>query len=204
MQWLSQCSIEIANDDTLLSLAAQSGCISLSFGLESISQESLTSIDKGWADPKRYPALLKKIDKVGIDLSTEMIVGADGDTLESIKNTALFIDQCKIVVPRFYILTPIPGTAFYDQMKEDGRIFNNEIYSYNGSEAVHVPKNMEPQELTDAYWNLYNKVYSLRSIFLRTIWRRSFFKAPARYLFYFFINIYYRYQIKRKITPNII
>lgn len=204
MEWTSQCSIDIGDDNELLKIAAESGCTALSFGLESISQESLNSMDKSWADRYKYEKLLRNIQNTGIDLSTEMVVGADGDTLQSIKDTAKFIMDNKIVVPRFYILTPIPGTKYYEDMKNQNRIINYDIYSYNGSEAVHMPKNMSPQELTEGYWELYNEVFSIKSIFLRTIFRKDIFRKPQRFFFYFMVNMYYRYQIKCRITPNII
>jgi radical SAM superfamily enzyme YgiQ (UPF0313 family) len=204
MEWTSQCSIDIGEDNELLRIVAQSGCTALSFGLESISQESLNSMDKSWADRNKYERLLRNIQNAGIDLSTEMVVGADGDTLQSIKDTAKFIIDNKIVVPRFYILTPIPGTKYYKDMNVQNRIINHDIYSYNGSEAVHMPKNMSPQELTEGYWELYNEVFSIKSIFLRTIFRKDFLRKPDRFFFYFVVNMYYRYQIKRRITPNII
>jgi radical SAM superfamily enzyme YgiQ (UPF0313 family) len=204
MKWLSQCSIKIGEDDELLKIAAESGCIALSFGLESLSKESLNAMQKGWADPNEYERLLKNIRNYGIDLSTEMVVGADGDTLESIKATAKFIEDNKIVVPRFYILTPIPGTEFYKEMEKENRIYNKNIYSYNGTEAVHIPKNMSPEELTKAYWDLYNEVFTIKSIINRTLFNKDFFRKPLVYIFYLGINLFYRYQIKQKITPNII
>jgi radical SAM superfamily enzyme YgiQ (UPF0313 family) len=204
MQWFSQCSISIAKNERLLKIVADSGCIALSFGLESITKESLESMNKSWANPAEYARLLATIRNVGIDLSTEMVVGADGDTLESIKATAQFIEENKIVVPRFYIITPIPGTDFFREMKEQNRICNDNIYSYNGTEAVHVPKNMTPEELTQAYWDLYNEVFSIKSILKRTIFQGRFWKNPLSYLFYLSVNLYYRYQIKHEITPNII
>lgn len=204
MKWLSQCSISIGRDEELLKLVADSGCIALSFGLESISKESLNCMDKSWANPAEYPQLIKNIQKAGIDISTEMVVGADGDSLESIGATAAFIRDNKVVVPRFYILTPIPGTKYYDQMKAMNRIYKEDMYSYNGSEAVHIPKNMSPEELTKAYWELYEEVFFYNSIFKRTVFRKDFFSGPGKYLFYLMVNLYYRYQIKRRITPNII
>jgi len=124
--------------------------------------------------------------------------------LGSIKRTADFIVENKIVVPRFYILTPIPGTLFFEEMKAAGRIINDDIYSYNGTEAVHQPLNMSPEELTNAYWELYRQVFTRKAIIKRTIMRKDFFKKPFMYLFYLYINFYYRSQIKRGITPNII
>ncbi len=204
MKWLSQCSINIADNPEILKIIADSGCISLSFGIESISQESLNYMNKSWAQSSKYSSQIKKITAAGIDVSTEMVIGADGDTLESIRRTADFITENKIVVPRFYILTPIPGTVFFKEMLKENRIVNRKIYSYNGSFAVHKPKNMSPEELTKAYWDLYKEVFSYKSIFMRTIIRKDFFKNPGKYLFYLYINLFYRYQIYKGITPNII
>jgi radical SAM superfamily enzyme YgiQ (UPF0313 family) len=204
MQWLSQCDITIGRDTELLRALAESGCIALSFGLESLSTVSLAGMDKSWAVPEDYPALLKVIREAGIDLSTEMVVGGEGDTLESIKATARFIEENRIVVPRFYILTPIPGTDFFDAMQREGRIVKTDIYAYNGSEAVHQPRHMSPEALTEAYWALYEAVFSLQSILKRSLLRREALKAPGRALFYLGVNLYYRRQIKRRITPNII
>ena len=204
MKWMSQCSIKIADNPEILKLVADSGCVTLSFGLESISQESLNKMNKSWANVSKYSEQIKKITNAGIDVSTEMVIGADGDTLDSIKATAKFIIDNKIVIPRFYILTPIPGTDFFDEIVEQGRLVNKNIYTYNGTEAVHKPQNMSPEELTIAYWKLYKEVFSIKNIFNRTIFRKEFIKNPIKYLFYLYINLFYRYQIYQGITPNII
>ena len=204
MHWMTQCSIDIAQDEELLNIIASSGCYVLSFGLESISKESLRGMHKAWANPDKYAEQIKIIRKHGIDISSEMVVGAEGDTLESIRATADFVADTHIAVPRFYILTPIPGTEYYDEMKKQNRIYNTDMYSYNACEAVHIPKNMTPEELTEAYWDLYNKVYSIRSILKRTIFTTSFLKRPYNVAFYFFVNLFYRSQIKKGIVPNII
>ncbi|MDP6525013.1 MAG: radical SAM protein [Kiritimatiellia bacterium] len=203
MQWMSQCSISIGENKDLLRVLAESGCTALSFGLESISPESLKAMGKGWADPGEYSELIAAIRDAGIDVSTEMVVGADGDTLESIDATAGFISETGIVLPRFYILTPIPGTDFFEEMKRENRICNEEIYSYNGTEAVHVPSNMTPDQLTDAYWALYEKVFSFWSILKRTIFNRAALRRPARQFFYLLANLYYRSQVRQRIAPNI-
>lgn len=204
MQWLSQCEISIAEDDELLRAVAKSGCISLSFGIESISQESLNSMQKAWAKVENYKAQIQKIQSYGIDVSTEMVIGADGDTIESIRKTADFITENKITAPRFYILTPIPGTKFYEQMQAQGRLTSENIYEFNGAFAVHKPKHMTPEQLTAEYWALYKKVFSMKSIVKRTLIRPDFLKYPFKNLFYFYVNLYYKYEISRGITPNII
>jgi len=203
MEWMSQCDIRIGKENELLKTLSDSGCTTLSFGLESISRESLAGMNKSWADPLKYPELIKNIQSHGIDVSTEMVVGGEGDTLESIKMTKNFIEDNKISVPRFYILTPIPGTKFFKDMVSKGRLIKDNIYSFDGTEAVHQPLNMTPDELTNAYWELYRELFTIKSILKRNILRCEFIKKPGKYLFYCMVNLFYRYQIKRKITPNI-
>ena len=203
MEWMSQCDIRIGREDDLLKALSDSGCTALSFGLESISKESLVGMNKAWGDPDEYPELIKNIQSFGIDVSTEMVVGGDGDTLESIRATKDFIEENKISVPRFYILTPIPGTKFFEEIVRENRLIKEDIYSFDGTEAVHLPKRMTPDELTNAYWELYKSLFTIKSIIKRNIFRREFLNRPGKYLFYTGINLYYKYQIHQKITPNI-
>jgi radical SAM superfamily enzyme YgiQ (UPF0313 family) len=203
MEWMSQCDIRIGSEDNLLKKLKDSGCTTLSFGLESITKESLKAMNKSWAKPENYPALIRNIQDHGIDVSTEMVVGGEADTLESIRLTKDFIEDNKISVPRFYILTPIPGTRFFKDMEAEGRLVKTDIYSFDGTEAVYTVPNMTPDELTDAYWNLYESLFTLKSIIRRNIMRREFMTNPGKYLFYVGVNLYYRYQIGQRITPNI-
>jgi len=203
MEWMSQCEIRIGEEDEMLERLAKSGCTTLSIGLESLSVESLVKMNKGWANPLEYSRLIKNIQRFGIDVSTEMVVGGEGDTLESIRMTKDFIEDNKISVPRFYILTPIPGTQFYKDMEAAGRLVMDDIYSFDGTKAVHRPVHMTAEELTTAYWELYISLFTVKSIIKRNILRREFLKKPGKYLFYCLVNLYYKHQIKNRITPNI-
>jgi hypothetical protein len=63
---------------------------------------------------------------------------------------------------------------------------------------------MTPEELTEAYWSLYKKVFSPGAILRRTAFRKGFWRNPLKYLFYLYVNFYYRNQIYKGVTPNII
>jgi len=203
MEWMSQCDIRIGREGKLLEMLKDSGCTTLSFGLESIQKESLKGMNKAWANPEDYPALIRNIQNQGIDVSTEMVVGGEADTLESIRATKDFIEENKISVPRFYILTPIPGTRFFKDIEAQGRLVKTDIYSFDGTEAVYTIPTMTPDELTKAYWQLYESLFTLKSIAKRNIFRKEFLKDPGKYLFYSGVNLYYRHQIKQRVIPNI-
>jgi radical SAM superfamily enzyme YgiQ (UPF0313 family) len=132
-----------------------------------------------------------------------MIVGTDFDTEDSIRDTFNFINNNRIPIPRFYILTPIPGTDLYRQLRSEGRLLTEDAKEFDGSKCVHIPKNIEPEKVTEMYWWLNNKTFSIKSILHRTLFNKYLWKNPSMLLFSIAINLHYRRYIKRKVTPNI-
>jgi len=204
MRWASQCTILIAKNEHLLKTVADSGCSILSLGIESLSQDGLDSFRKAWVRVSETATLLKKIQRAGIAPATEMIAGTDGDTKASIKATAEFIVKNKIPAPKFYILTPLPGTEFYNEMKEKGRLLHEDYKKYTTTDCVYIPKHFAPKELENAFMELYKTVYSYRNILKRTIFNRGMLKRPTVYLFLFFANLVYRKFINQGDAPNIL
>ena len=204
MQWASQCTVLIAKNERLLKAVADSGCSILSLGIESLSQEGLDSFRKSWVNVLETAELLQKIQNFGIVPATEMIIGTDGDTPESIDATAEFIIKNKIPAPKFYVLTPLPGTDFHKEMKNTGRLLHEDYQKYTATDCVFIPKIFTPEELETAYMKLYKTVYSYPNILKRTIFNRGILKKPAVYLFSFFVNLIYRKSINRGDAPNIL
>ena len=203
MTWMSQCAIDIGKNPELLKIVADSGCYTLSFGLESITQESLDHLGKSWCKTDEYLEIINNVINAGIEIASEMIVGVDTDTKESLNDTVNFVLNAKIIAPKFYIMTPIPGTDLYDEMLRENRIVEEDVLKFKPSQAVITHPHMTTQEITDMYWEIYNKLYTYKNIFKRTLLNKNFLKNPNRYLFFLMVNLYYRYQIKRKIAPNI-
>lgn len=204
MSWASQCTILIAKNEALLRAVAESGCSILSLGIESLSQSGLDSFRKSWVKVNETAALLQKIQRAGIAPATEMIIGTDGDTPDSIRATADFIIKNKIPAPKFYVLTPLPGTDFYKEMKKEGRLLHEDYKKYTAASCVFNPTHFSPEELETAYMNLYQEVYSYKNILRRIIFNRGILKSPLTYLFLFFSNLVYRKSIKQGDAPNIL
>lgn len=204
MTWASQCTILVARNDKLLKTVAASGCRILSMGIESLSQEGLNKLNKSWVKVDETGLLLKKIQQAGILPAVEMIFGTDGDTLASIRETGFFVIKNRIPVPKFYVLTPLPGTDFYYQLKSEGRLLNEDYRNYTATQCVFEPKNCTPDELDQAYWNLYLHTYSYVNILKRTLFNPHFLKAPFYYLFAFFSNLVYKQSIRNGDAPNIL
>jgi radical SAM superfamily enzyme YgiQ (UPF0313 family) len=204
MSWASQCTLLIAKNEALLQAVVDSGCSILSLGIESLSQEGLNNLNKNWVKTNETEVLLRKIQKAGIAPATEMIIGTDGDTPESIIATADFVIRNKIPAPKFYILTPLPGTEFYKEMKREGRLLHEDYEKYTAASCVFKPIQSTPQNLEAAYMDLYKEVYSYKNIVRRTIFNKGILKNPLVYLFMFFGNLVYKQSINRGDAPNIL
>ncbi|MBK8547098.1 MAG: B12-binding domain-containing radical SAM protein [Saprospiraceae bacterium] len=203
MVWASQCSILLAKNPQLLKLAAESGCRILSLGVESISQEGLDKLNKKWVKVQEHEELLRRIVDAGILPATEMIVGTDGDTMDSLKQTYDFVMKTNIPIPKFYIMTPMPGSDLYSEYKAQGRLLHEDYSRYTATNTVFKPQKLTAEELDKMYWWLYKRVYSLPNILKRTILHKNFFKSPLSYLFALVVNLNYMLFIRRGDAPNV-
>ena len=203
VEWMGQCALSIANHPGLLEAAVRSGCTTLSFGLETVNQASLESVNKRFTVVEDYERSLRVIRAAGIDVSTEMILGMDGDGPDTFERTADFVLRNQITLPRFYVLTPIPGTRLYDRMEEQGRITDTDFGHYNAAQVVFRPARMTSEELDRGYWALYEKVFSPRSI-LKRILGNPLSQSYASLLLLVGVNLHYRRHVRRRICPGVV
>jgi radical SAM superfamily enzyme YgiQ (UPF0313 family) len=201
--WMSQSSLQIADQPDMLRLAFQSGCRILSFGIESVNEKSIEWIGKDFNQPQHYKKAINTIRKHGIDVSTEMIIGMDGDDDSVFQKTYDFIMENRISVPRVHILTPVPGTPLFAELEQEGRIISRNFGRYTGGQVVFRPKNITPEELQKNYWKLYEGLFTPAAIFKRTI-GGPFAMTSLMRAIVMAINLHYRYHIRHRITPGIV
>lgn len=203
MTWASQCSISLARNPSLLAKVYRSGARILSFGLESITQEGLDRLGKSWVRVDQHAESLRRVSESGILPSTEMVLGTDSDTEESIRATLDFVNRARIPIPRFYILTPMPGTEFFTQCRKSGKLLTDDFRRYNGAECVHRPERIAPDRVTSLYWWLNREVFSMKSILRRTLLNPTSYAGRSMNLFAFVVNMHYRKYVRNGIVPNI-
>jgi radical SAM superfamily enzyme YgiQ (UPF0313 family) len=201
--WMSQCSLHIARHPELLELAHRSGCRMLSFGFETTNPESLSSVNKSWNRPDTYTDAIDTIRGHGIDVSTEMVVGLDGDDESVFQRTYDFIMDHGISIPRIHIITPVPGTPLYDSLEAEGRIIGRNLDEYSGSSVVYRPRNIDPDVLHAGYWRLYEEVFRPRNI-LKRIGRNRASQDLHMRAIQLAVNLKYRSHIRNRITPGIV
>jgi radical SAM superfamily enzyme YgiQ (UPF0313 family) len=107
------------------------------------------------------------------------VVGADTDDLATIEETVAFAKAHRLDTVQFSIITPLPGTPFFEQLESEGRIFSKDWSLYDGHHVVFWPKKMSPMELQLGAYHAMRKFYSY-SHCLRAMWRFRFLTAILR------------------------
>jgi radical SAM superfamily enzyme YgiQ (UPF0313 family) len=64
----------------------------------------------------------------------------------------------------FHILTPYPGTALYQRMAAQGRLFHSHWDLYDTRHVVFQPARLPPAALEAGYWRAYRQFYSWGAI----------------------------------------
>lgn len=167
-RWAAQVTLERCKDEDLLKLAKEAGCVYLFVGIESFSKESLMSVNKGINNVDKYKSIIDKVHSNGICIQAGIIFGFDTDRKDVFKRTLDACNKLGIDGVTVSILTPLPKTPIYEQLKEEGRLLSEDWSYYNGKTRVaFIPKNMHPEELFDGYMWFRKEFYSFKSIFKR-------------------------------------
>jgi radical SAM superfamily enzyme YgiQ (UPF0313 family) len=169
VQWVSQSTINIARDPELLDLVARSGCRVLSIGFESISDESLASVSKQFNRPSRFKEDIAKLRARGIQVIALLMVGLDGDTLETFPAMLRWLEENKISFLKLFTPAPYPGTKFHADMEAAGRLIGGDWGRYDYGSLNVQQLNMPGQEMLDGFRFVYSGFYSVRSMLRRFV-----------------------------------
>ena len=186
LDWIGQASTTIARDETLLSLAAASGCVGLFVGIESLSPASLRSVGKRHNVVEEYEEAIRRIHAHGIGIIGSFIFGLDHDTEDVFELTVRFAQRTRLEGAQFGILTPYPGTPLEASLEREGRILSRDWAEYREDRVVFAPRLMSADRLKEGHDWAWREFYSLGSI-----WRRIGFSGD-NILLAWALNLNYR------------
>jgi radical SAM superfamily enzyme YgiQ (UPF0313 family) len=123
-KWIAQATINFADDDELLVLAAKAGCRGVFIGFESPSPEGLLYLGKKFnlLRDRDFQASVRRIQRHNILVAGSFIMGLDVDEPGIGKRIVEAAGQYGVDFLNALFLTPLPGTRLWDQMKAEGRI----------------------------------------------------------------------------------
>jgi radical SAM superfamily enzyme YgiQ (UPF0313 family) len=187
IRWYGHTSLNLTRDESLLDLMAESGCMGVNIGFESLSQTTIDAMRKFSNRTADYADAIRRLHEREIGVMGTFIVGFDEDTPAVFDQIAEFAIANRLETAFTLILTPLPGTPLYTQMDSQGRIFSRNWSDYDHGSVTFSPKNMSPEQLHWGMRSTWRKIYSWRSI-----WQRIMTKPRIRPFFYLPVNIGFR------------
>jgi len=123
-EWIAQVTINFADDEELLALAAKAGCSGVFIGFESPAPEGLRELGKKFnlLKGRDFRASVRRIQRHSILVAGSFIIGLDIDEPGIGKRIAEVASQYGVDYLDALFLTPLPGTRLWDQMKSEDRI----------------------------------------------------------------------------------
>ena len=177
--WVAQVTINMADDDELLALAAKAGCHGVFIGFESPTDEGLVELGKRFNMLKErdFKASVKRIHRHGILVVGSLILGLDSDKVGIGGRIADAAKHYGVDMLNALFLTPLPGTRLWHQMESEDRIAANNFpgdwqYYTLGFPTSHY-KNFSWPEIMAEMAICNRKFYSRRQILWRLI--KNFF-----------------------------
>ncbi len=185
--WGCAVSFNILHHLDLMDRMAACGCKTLFVGIETLNAKSLASMNKKQNNMQKYEKLVAEIHARGMMINASIMLGMDEDTVDSIRASTQQLIDWRVDTLTTHILTPYPGTKFYNRMQDQGRITNHDLSKYNTANVVFKPKRISKEALYREYLRVYQIFYS---------WRNIFNRAPkdnkVRRISYLLFNIVYR------------
>ncbi|NTW14492.1 MAG: B12-binding domain-containing radical SAM protein [Candidatus Moranbacteria bacterium] len=171
IKWMSQGSLNVAQDEEMLRLMADSGCLGILVGFESLKQESLRLMDKGFMTAMGDVG--KSIDRLhayGIGIYGTFIFGYESDTEEDFERTVDFAIEHGIFMGAFNHLMPFPGTPLYKRLESEGRLTSEAWWLEPGfrfNDVPFHPKHVTGEEIREICLRARRRFYGIPSILKR-------------------------------------
>ncbi len=157
--------VEVVKDDELLSLMREAGITHIYQGYESVQPETLVAYKKR-QKYEQIVAAIEKLHSFGFGILSSFVLGADTDTVETIRRTADFIIERKLANAYMFPIWghfPEESNGFQTIIPWYRSIFKGWGYC-DGHYATHFPAQMPPSVFQRELIAAYRKIYSTQEI----------------------------------------
>jgi radical SAM superfamily enzyme YgiQ (UPF0313 family) len=201
VRWTCQASLDIASDPELVRRMAQAGCFSVLIGFESLAQDTLTRMNKGWHRGRsQYEDAVRRLDGEGILVYGTFVLGYDEDSPGIIDACLEFAERSRLFLAAFNLLMPLPGTGVYQRLLDQGRLIGDPWWldpATRFCKPVFEPLGMTSEELRQGAHRIRSRFYGLPGILTRALKTPSVRSSLWRFPLYLAANLVYRREVRR-------
>jgi radical SAM superfamily enzyme YgiQ (UPF0313 family) len=156
----TQVRTDITKYPKLVAKMSKAGCDVVYLGLESVNDKSLKNMEKHQT-LKDIVRAIKVFHYYCIKVHGMFMLGNDADTKDVFERTSEFCYKNKIDSTQYSVQTPLPGTEFFNRLRDENRLLHRNWEFYDGLHVVHKPRNMTAYELQQGVIKCFSEFYSL-------------------------------------------
>ncbi len=176
MGFLTEASVNLADDEELCSLMVEAGFAKVFVGIETPSAESLEECRKLQNRSRDLVSAVHTLQSRGLEVMGGFIVGFDNDKTDIFKRQFDFIQRSGVVTAMVGLLTALPQTRLYKRLKNEGRL-EAETTGNNTDSALNFKPKLNREFLQSGYRELMKKLYEPKVYYQRV---RTFLENHKR------------------------
>lgn len=159
VQFATEVSINLADDDELIRMMVQAGFTTVFVGIETPDEASLAECRKSLNTNRDMIADVKRIQRAGLQVQGGFIVGFDHDTPATFQRQIDFIQRSGIVTAMVGLLQAIPGTKLYERLRQEGRL-QDQVSGDNVDGTTNIVPRMDFEVLQAGYRQIIETIYT--------------------------------------------
>lgn len=162
-------------NEEILKKMKKAGCHSIGMGVENVDPEIIEKIRKN-VDIQQILNMVKMIHRYKMKVLLYFQFGLPGETMETMQNTLNFALKSGADLVTFGVATPVPGTGFYEYIKENNFFITNDWSKFDPTlPPVYSYPSLSSDEIFEFSQHAYKAFYMRPSYMLRRfITQRSF------------------------------
>ncbi|MBD1911398.1 MULTISPECIES: B12-binding domain-containing radical SAM protein [unclassified Leptolyngbya] len=169
--FLTEASVNLAEDTELLDLMAQAGFYGVFLGIETPDQDSLQVTRKQQNTRNPLIEACRTINEAGLLIYAGFILGFDGERAGAGDRIRAFVEATSIPQPMLGVLQALPNTALWQRLEKEERLLQSQGITEVGDQNCLM--NFVPtrplveiaQEYAHTLWYLYEPKNYLRRCF---------------------------------------
>jgi radical SAM superfamily enzyme YgiQ (UPF0313 family) len=158
----TQTSIDLVDDEELMTLMARAGFDCVFIGIESPNDSSLAECNKTQNTGRDIVAAIKKIQRFGMQVQAGFIVGFDSDRPGVFDKLISLIQDSGVVTAMVGLLNAPRGTKLYKKLMGEKRLTTPPTGDNMDCTMNFIPK-MDIHELLGGYQKVLNTIYSQKN-----------------------------------------
>jgi radical SAM superfamily enzyme YgiQ (UPF0313 family) len=157
--WFCMCRVDNI-DEELLKHMREAGCSRIGFGIDALYEKTLKKVKPAQkVTMEQAHKALKLTNSMGIIVRTFIIIGYPWETKEDLEKAKDILKTLAIDEIRIGLLTPLPGSAIYEEFREQDLILTDDLFRYTTDEYIIKHPEISSQEMTEIRDRIFHEFY---------------------------------------------